>query len=191
MWRRHRPVIGLVTMNPPSRRRKESRSPPAATGILLWRSGDGKKEEEKPAKKEANIEREELIISVAKQLNSVGMRKKSVFAINIKMYGYGIHADNDKVQDLLIRVKSGKAEYKATEEMVFVFSNLAMSMVRNSFGEGLGASIKKLTGKKDEEFAKMIMGEASDAIKPKAVRGEIASTVQSRLLCRAYVNMYV
>lgn len=39
--------------------------------------------------------------------------------------------------------------------LVIVFSNLTMNMVRKNFDESIGASIKKLTGRKDEELAKM------------------------------------
>lgn len=80
----------------------------------------------------------------------------------------GICADNEKLKDLL-RSNIGKAPAKATKEMyqavidsdvgmtvrmVIVFSNLTMSMVRKNFDEGIGASIKKLTGgKKNDELA--------------------------------------
>lgn len=201
-------------------------------------------EDEKPVGKEAKIEQEQLtiqamreedvpvelepktgisfpVVVAGKQLNSVGLRKKSVFGISIKIYGFGIYADNEKLKDLL-RAEIGTAPAKATKEMyqmvrdsdigmmvrlVIVFSNLTMSMVKKNFDEGLGASIKKLTGKKNEELAKMVMA-ASDNIKltpgsiieisrlpgytiQTKVRGEIISTVQSELICRAYINMYL
>lgn len=79
----------------------------------------------------------------------------------------GIYADNEKLKELL-RSKIGKSPAKATKEMyqmvidsdvgmtvriVIVFSNLTMSMVKKNFDEGLGASIKKLTGgKKNDEL---------------------------------------
>lgn len=81
----------------------------------------------------------------------------------------GIYADNDEIKDLL-RAKIGKAPSKVTKEMynmvidsdfgmmvrlVIVFSNLTMSMVRKNLDESIGDSIKKLTGSKDEELAKM------------------------------------
>ncbi|KAH6774396.1 hypothetical protein C2S52_002645 [Perilla frutescens var. hirtella] len=213
-------------------------------------NGQGKEkpegeEEEKPVEKEARVEQEELtiqavkeedvpvelepktgisfpVVVAGKQLNSVGLRKKSVFGISIKIYGFGIYADNEKLKDLL-REKIGKAPSKATKEiyemvidsdigmmvrLVIVFSNLTMNMVRTNFDEGLGAIIKKLTGRKNEELAKMIMGEASNNIKlppgsiieisrlpgytlQTKVRGEIVSTVQSELICRAYLHMYL
>ncbi|XP_028118698.1 fatty-acid-binding protein 1-like [Camellia sinensis] len=114
-----------------------------------------------------------------KQLNTVGSRKKSMLGMGIKIYGFGIYADNEKLRDLL-RSKIGKAWAKPTKEMyqlvidsdvgmlvrlVIVFSGLTMSMVRKNFDEGLGASIKKLTGRKNDELTKKIMGEASDDIK--------------------------
>ncbi|KAH0984675.1 hypothetical protein GBA52_011852 [Prunus armeniaca] len=125
--------------------------------------------------------------------------------------------------------------------LVIVFSSLTMNMVRKNFDEGLGASIKKLTGgKKNEALANKVMGQASDDIKLTsgsvieisrllgnilqtkgdnsktlicikiviytlemnttltkscvllgAVIGEVVSKVESELLCRAYVNMYL
>ncbi|KAL7100594.1 hypothetical protein ACP275_08G006600 [Erythranthe tilingii] len=157
-----------------------------------------------------------------KQLTAVGLRKKSMLGIGIKIYGFGIYAENEKLKDIL-RTKFEKAPTKATKEMyqvvidsdvgmmvrlVIVYSSLTMSMVRKSFDEGLGASIKKLTGGKNEQLTKMIMGEASDDVKltpgsvieisrlpgytlQTKVKGEIVSTVESELLCRAYIYMYL
>ncbi|XVF14029.1 hypothetical protein REPUB_Repub09cG0021100 [Reevesia pubescens] len=115
-----------------------------------------------------------------KQLNCVGLRKKSMLGMGIKIYGFGMYADNEKLKDLL-KSKIGKALEKPTKElyqvvidsdvemmvrMVIVFSSLTMSMVRKNFDEGLGASIKKLTGgKKNDELANKVLGQASDDIK--------------------------
>lgn len=80
----------------------------------------------------------------------------------------GIYADNDKLKDLL-KAKIGKAPSKATKEMyqmvidsdvgmmvrlVIVFNALTINMVKKNFDEGLGASIKKLTGGKNKELTK-------------------------------------
>nr|XP_027102035.1 fatty-acid-binding protein 1-like [Coffea arabica] len=156
-----------------------------------------------------------------KQLEAVGLRKKSMLGLGIKIYAFGIYADNDQLK-ALVRDKIGKAPAKPTKEMyhmvidsdvgtivrlVIVFSSLTMSMVRKNFDEGLGAAIKKLTGGKKEEL-KMIMGEASDDIKlipgseieisrlpgyilQTKVMGEVVSNVQSELLCRAYMYLYL
>ncbi|KAK8717010.1 hypothetical protein V6N13_044295 [Hibiscus sabdariffa] len=90
-----------------------------------------------------------------------------------------------------------------------VFLSLTMSMVRKNFEESLGASIKKLTGgKKNVELANKLMGEASDNIKltpgslidfsrlpgyvlEMKVVGEVISKVESELLCRASINLYL
>lgn len=80
----------------------------------------------------------------------------------------GMYTDSEKLKDLL-KSKIGKAPAKPSKEMyqvvidsdlsmlvrlVIVFSGLTMSMVKKNFDEGLGASIKKLTGgKKNEELA--------------------------------------
>ncbi|ONI19704.1 hypothetical protein PRUPE_3G292900, partial [Prunus persica] len=158
-----------------------------------------------------------------KQLGCVGLRKKSMLGIGIKIYGFGIYADNEKLRELL-KLKIGKAPAKPTKDMyqlvidsdaemmvrlVIVFSSLTMNMVRKNFDEGLGASIKKLTGgKKNEALANKVMGQASDDIKLTSgsvieisrlpgnilqtkVIGEVVSKVESELLCRAYVNMYL
>ncbi|KAJ0053391.1 hypothetical protein Pint_02822 [Pistacia integerrima] len=159
-----------------------------------------------------------------KQLNSVGLRKKSMLGIGIKIYGYGMYADNEKLLKDVLKSKIGKAPAKPTEELykmaidsdlgmtvrlVIVSSNLTMSMVRKFFDEGLGASIKKLSGeKKNDELANKVMGQASDDIKLPAgsvieisrlpghiletkVKDELVSRVASELLCRAYINVYL
>ncbi|XP_012445138.1 chalcone isomerase-like protein 1 [Gossypium raimondii] len=151
-----------------------------------------------------------------KQLNCVGLRKKSMFGLGIKVYSYGMYA--------LLKSKIEKALEKPTKELyqmvinsdveimvrlVIVYSSLTISMVRKNFGEGLGASIKKLNGgKKNDELANKVMGQASDDIKltlgslieisrlpgfvlETKVMGEVISKVESELLCRAYINMYI
>lgn len=115
-----------------------------------------------------------------KQLYCVGLRKKSILGMGIKIYGFGIYADTEKLKDVL-RSKIGKAPLKPTKELyqavidgdfgmtvrlIIVYSGLTMSMVTKSFDEGLGAAIKKLTGgRKNEELTNKVMGEASDDIK--------------------------
>ncbi|XP_020534900.1 fatty-acid-binding protein 1 isoform X2 [Jatropha curcas] len=162
---------------------------------------DKVQEEMKAARKEAECEapkeevkKEEVAVEVepktgvsfpvklddGKQLLSVGLRKKSMLGMGIKIYGFGMYTDNEKLKDLL-KSKIGKAPAKPTKEMyqlvidsdlatmvklVIVFSGLTMNMVKKNFDEGLGASIKKLTGgKKNEELANKVMGQASDEIK--------------------------
>ncbi|CAK9159160.1 unnamed protein product [Ilex paraguariensis] len=174
----------------------------------------------KPAEEEPKNEKVPKEATNGKEPN--GLRKKSMLGLGIKIYGFGIYADDEKLKDILWS-KIGKAPAKPTKEMyqvvidsdlgmmvrlVIVFSNLTMSMIRKNFDEGLGASIKKLTGVKNEELTKRIMGEASDDIKLTSgsvieisrspgfilqtkVKGEIVSTVESELLCRAYIHMYL
>ncbi|KAL1163282.1 hypothetical protein V6Z11_A07G259300 [Gossypium hirsutum] len=134
-----------------------------------------------------------------------------------------MYADNEKLKDLL-KSKIGKAPEKPTKELyqmvidsdveivvrlAIVYSSLTISMVRKNFGEGLGASIKKLNGgKKNDELDNKVMGQASDDIKLTSgslieisrlpgfvletkVMGEVISKVESELLCRAYINMYL
>ncbi|KAK4488524.1 hypothetical protein RD792_004288 [Penstemon davidsonii] len=163
-----------------------------------------------------------VVLGDGKQLKAVGVRKKSMLGLGIKIYSFGIYADNEKLKDLL-KTKIGKAPSKPTKKMyqtvidsdfgmmvrlVIVFSSLTMSMVKKNFNEGLGASIKKLTGGKNDELTKKIMGEASDDIKlspgsvieisrlqgytlQTKVKDEIVSTVESELLCRAYIYLYL
>ncbi|KAF6137116.1 hypothetical protein GIB67_030880 [Kingdonia uniflora] len=187
--------------------------------------------EDETDKKEAVAEQTEPKTGVSfpvklrdgKQLNSFGMRKKTILGLGIKIYGFGMYADNEKLKDIL-RSKIGKAPAKPTKEMyqavidsdagmvvklVIVFGSLTMNMVKKNFDEGLGASIKKLNGgQKDGELTNKVMGEASDSIKLTAgsvieisrlpgyvlqtkVKDEVVSTVESELLCRAYINMYL
>ncbi|XP_039064862.1 fatty-acid-binding protein 1-like [Hibiscus syriacus] len=144
-----------------------------------------------------------------------------MLGLGIKIYGFGMYADNGKLKDLL-KSKIGKAPEKLNKELyqlvidsdvgmvvrlVIDFSSLTMSMVRKNFEEGLGASIKKLTGGKDQ-VANKLMGEASDNIQltpgslieisrlpgyvlETKVMGEVISKVESELLCRAYINLYL
>ncbi|KAF9590227.1 hypothetical protein IFM89_032005 [Coptis chinensis] len=108
-----------------------------------------------------------------KQLNSVGLRKKSLL-------GVGLYADNEKLKELM-RTKIGKAPAKPTKEMyqvvvdgdvgltlrmVIVYGSLTMNMVKKNHEDCLGTSIKKLNGgRKDDELTNKVMGGASDAIK--------------------------
>ncbi|KAI4348208.1 hypothetical protein L6164_008959 [Bauhinia variegata] len=164
-----------------------------------------------------------LVLDDGKELNAVGVRKKSMLGMGIKIYGFGIYADNEKLKNL-VNSKFAKAPAKATKELyqlvidsdvemmvrlVLVFSGLTMSMVKKNFDEGLGASIKVLTGgKKNDELSNKVMGQASDDIKlspgsvieisrlpgyilQTKVMGEIITKVESELLCRAYIQMYL
>ncbi|KAL8546995.1 hypothetical protein ACS0TY_006640 [Phlomoides rotata] len=156
-----------------------------------------------------------------KLLKAVGLRKK-IMIISIKVYAFGLYADNEKLKDVL-RTKVEKAPPKPTKEMyqmvidsdlgmvvrlVMAYSGLTMSMVKKGIDEGLGASIKKITGAKNQELTKKVMGEATDDINltpgsvievsrlpgyilQTKVKDEILSTVQSELLCRAFMYMFL
>ncbi|OVA20604.1 Chalcone isomerase [Macleaya cordata] len=119
-----------------------------------------------------------------KLLNAVGVRKKTILGLGIKIYGFGVYADNEKLKELLrskININGSVTPAKPTEEMykividsdvemtvrlVLVFGGLTMSMVRKNFDEVLGVSIKKLNGgRKDDELTNKVMGEASNKIK--------------------------
>ncbi|KAK4845391.1 hypothetical protein QYF36_004441 [Acer negundo] len=86
-----------------------------------------------------------------------------------------------------------------TVRMVILFPGLNMNMVRKNFDEVLGASIKKTN---------WAMGQASGNIKLPSgsvieisrlpgyifqtkVMGEVVRKVESELLCRAYIYMYL
>ncbi|KAI3991745.1 hypothetical protein MKX01_038143 [Papaver californicum] len=161
-----------------------------------------------------------------KELAAVGLRKKSFLGIGIRIYGFGIYAETEKLKELL-RSKINEVDFAAakpttemykmvidsdvgmTVRLVLAFPGITMSMVRKNFDEGLGASIKKLNGGKDNnELTNMVMGEASNEIKLPAgsvieitrlpryilqtkVKDEVVSRVESELLCRAYFNMYL
>ncbi|XP_062105659.1 chalcone isomerase-like protein 1 [Humulus lupulus] len=115
-----------------------------------------------------------------KSLNCVGLNKKSILGLNIKVYGFALYADNEKLKSLL-KLKIGKSPAKPTEEMyqlaidgdfgmtikiVTVFSGLKVSMVKKNFSEAVVESIMKLTGgQKNEDLANKILGSASDKIK--------------------------
>ncbi|CAB4305678.1 unnamed protein product [Prunus armeniaca] len=169
-------------------------------------------------KDNGKCENGEKAVEEPNSLGCVGLRKKSMLGMGIKNYGFGIYADNEKLRELL-KLKIGKAPAKPTKEMyqlvidsdaemmvrlVIVFSSLTMNMVRKNFDEGLGASIKKLTGgKKNEALAnkyndiKLTSGSVIEIsrllgnILQTKVIGEVVSKVESELLCRAYVNMYL
>ncbi|CAI9758570.1 unnamed protein product [Fraxinus pennsylvanica] len=83
-----------------------------------------------------------------KLLKAVGLRKKSMLGMGIKIYAFGIYADNEKLREL-VTAKVGKAPSKPTKEML----------------PGYTLQTK--------------------------VMGEIVSTVESELLCRAYIYMYL
>nr|GMD58082.1 fatty-acid-binding protein 1-like [Ipomoea batatas] len=82
------------------------------------------------------------------------------------------------------------------------------SLALPNFDKGLGAAIKKLTGGKTQNSSHLTMAEASDDIKLRAgsvieisrllgyvlqikVMGEVMSTVESKLLCRACIYLYL
>ncbi|XP_076949630.1 chalcone isomerase-like protein 1 [Bidens hawaiensis] len=162
-----------------------------------------------------------LKLSDGKELKAVGVRKKNLLGFSIKIYSFGIYADNEILMGVL-RSKIVKAEAKATKDMysividnpvgitvkmVIVFPNLTTSMVRNNFNETVGAAVKKLGGEKSD-LTKRIMGEAKDGIKltlgseieitclpgyvlETKVHGKVVNKFESELLCRACVYLYL
>ncbi|XP_062151470.1 chalcone isomerase-like protein 1 [Alnus glutinosa] len=115
-----------------------------------------------------------------KQLGCAGLRRKHALGMNLKIYGFGIYADSEKLKDLL-KSKIGEAPPKPTEEMfqlvidsdvglvvrlVMIFPGLNMSMFKKNRDDRLVASIKKLDGdNKNEELADKVLGQASGSIK--------------------------
>ncbi|KAI3882475.1 hypothetical protein MKW92_003369 [Papaver armeniacum] len=151
--------------------------------------------------KEENIV--EFLIEPHTGVTAVGLRKKSFLGIGIKIYGFGIYAETEKLKELL-RSKINEVYLAAEtnkEILVLVFPGITMSMVRKNFGEGLGASIKKLNGgEENNELTNMVMGEASNEIKlpngfcnrnNKTSRDTFSK--QRRVNCSAwaYFNMYL
>lgn len=159
-----------------------------------------------------------------KRLNSVGCRKKKILALRLNIYAFGIYADNAMLKEFLktkfwenIPEKPTTELYEAvidsdvlmTVRLILVFRGLSMSIVRKNFDDGLGASIKKLTGgQKNEELVNKVMAAADDSIKlpygsvieitrlpgyvlQTKVKDELISKVESELLCRAYFHMYL
>ncbi|XWS30410.1 hypothetical protein CRYUN_Cryun24cG0115100 [Craigia yunnanensis] len=117
-----------------------------------------------------------------KQLNRVGLRKKSMLGMGIKIYGFGMYIDNEKLKDLL------KSEIGIAPEK-------PRSSIRTHF---------KLLVSLDDR----VMGQASDDIKltpgslieisrlpgyvlQTTVMGEVVTKEESELLCRAYTHMYL
>ncbi|OWM71505.1 fatty-acid-binding protein 1-like [Punica granatum] len=114
-----------------------------------------------------------------KQLNCVGLRKKSMLGFDIKIYSFGMYADNEKLRDLLKSSFSDSPE-KPTKEMyqkvidsdvgitvrlVIMLPSIPAAMMRSPDME-LGAAIKKLGGGKEEKkLTKRSMGEATDNMK--------------------------
>ncbi|CAN6449297.1 unnamed protein product [Victoria cruziana] len=100
------------------------------------------------------------------------------------------------------------SDFELSVRLVIVFRGLTMNLVRKQFDSGLGASIKKLSGEKHEELLSKVMERASDSIKlpvgsvieitrfrgftmQTKVKGEIVGELESELLCRAYISMYL
>ncbi|XP_062119007.1 chalcone isomerase-like protein 1 [Humulus lupulus] len=96
-----------------------------------------------------------------------------------------------------------------TQKIVIAYSGLKMNMFKKAFSEALGESIMKFNGgRKNEELANKVLGPASDQIKlatdseveisklpgyvlETKVNVELASRVESELLCRAYFGIYL
>ncbi|GLU11343.1 hypothetical protein SLE2022_280980 [Rubroshorea leprosula] len=117
------------------------------------------------------------------QLNCVGVRRKSILGLGIKVYAFGIYADNEKLKDLM-KSKIGTAPPAPTKEMYDVviesdvpmmirmsmtFSNISNTpLVKSGFADDIAGTIKKLNGgKRNDELSKMVMGPLSDNVKLK------------------------
>ncbi|XP_071728033.1 chalcone isomerase-like protein 1 [Rutidosis leptorrhynchoides] len=95
-----------------------------------------------------------------------------------------------------------------TVKMVMVISNVPMSMVRKNLNDGIGVAIRKLGGGQNNELTKRIMGEAKDEIKlthgskievtclpgyvlETKANGKVVNKLESELVCRAFVYLYL
>ncbi|KAK9117302.1 hypothetical protein Sjap_016249 [Stephania japonica] len=156
-------------------------------------------------------------LSDGKMLSSTGARKKTIMGLGIKIYGFGMYVDNSRMKEVLKGKMGDKPPTSPTNElyqlvidsdvaitvkMVIVYGSLTMKMVKKNYDEGLGSSIKKLNeGRKSEELSSKVMGNASDDIKlPSGSEieisrlpgyGELISSLESELLCRAYMHLYL
>ncbi|CAD5192435.1 unnamed protein product [Musa acuminata subsp. malaccensis] len=163
-------------------------------------------------------------LSDGKQLCATGLRRRKLLALGINIYAFGMYVDIDARLKELLKAKFGEAAERPCKELyeavidgdvgivvrlVIVFKGLTMSMVRKNFDEGLGGSLKKLTGgQKNEELIKKVMAAAKDGTKlppgsvieitrlpghvlQAKVKDELMSKVESELLCRAYFHMYL
>ncbi|KAI3882476.1 hypothetical protein MKW92_003370 [Papaver armeniacum] len=155
-------------------------------------------------------------------LDAVGMRKKTILGLGIKIYMALVIANHVNLVFDIYSSGLPQAPSKPSKEMyqlvidsdvgmmvrlVMVFGSLTMNMVKKNFDEGFGGSIKKLNGgKKNDELTNKVMGAASDDIKLSLgselkslgfqdsflkQMDEVVSKVESELLCRAYVHMYL
>nr|XP_043614997.1 chalcone isomerase-like protein 1 [Erigeron canadensis] len=160
-------------------------------------------------------------LSDGKELKAIGLRKKSVLGLSFRIYSFGIYVDNRKLMDVVNSktlenpAKATKEMYKMviddpagiSVKMIILISNLTMNMVRKNFNDGIGAAIWKLGGK-NNELTKRIMGEATNDVKltpgseievtclpgnvlETKVHGKVVSKLESEILCRAFVYLYL
>ncbi|PWA72259.1 chalcone isomerase [Artemisia annua] len=95
-----------------------------------------------------------------------------------------------------------------TVKMVIVVSNLSMNMVRKNFNDSVVAAIVELGGGKNNELTKRIMEEAKDDLKltrgseieitclpgcilETKVHGKVVNKLESEMLCRAFIYLYL
>ncbi|RRT79204.1 hypothetical protein BHE74_00054505 [Ensete ventricosum] len=156
-----------------------------------------------------------------KRLCATGLRRRKLLAIGINVYAFGMYVNVDAGLKELLKAKLGEKPSKELYEavidgdvgfvvrLVIVFGGLTVGLVRKTFDEGLGGSLKKLTGgQKNEELVNRVMGAAKDGTKlppgsvieiarlpgqvlQTKVKDELVSEVESELLCRAYFHMYL
>uniref|UniRef100_A0A5B7AZP9 Putative CHI protein n=1 Tax=Davidia involucrata TaxID=16924 RepID=A0A5B7AZP9_DAVIN len=100
------------------------------TGVTLNGNNDAKKEEVPVEIEPKTGVSFPVKLDDGKQLNAVGLRKKSMFGLGIKIYGFGVYAENEKLKDLL-RSKIGKVPAKPTKEMLQVAIDSDAGMMGN------------------------------------------------------------
>ncbi|XP_026419371.1 fatty-acid-binding protein 1-like [Papaver somniferum] len=109
------------------------------------------------------------------ELVAVGLRKKSILGLGgIKVYGFGIFADNEKLKEVL-RLKIGsKAPSKPTKEMYEAVLDSDVGMMVRVFADA-SDNIKLTSG----------------SIINIGLKDVVVSKVESELLCKAYFHMYL
>ncbi|OMO77689.1 Chalcone isomerase [Corchorus capsularis] len=150
------------------------------------------------------------------QLLGVGLRKKSVLGLkNIDVYAFGVYANGDDLKKSLSEKYGNlsatdlmEADISMTVRLQIVYSKLSIRSVRSAFEDSVGSRLQKFGGSDNKELLQRFTAQFKDEYKiPRGsvidlsrergyvlkttIDGKEVGSIQSKLLCRSILDLYI
>ncbi|ONK55906.1 uncharacterized protein A4U43_C10F2170 [Asparagus officinalis] len=160
------------------------------------------------------------VLDGTRRLLAAGVRKKSVFGLkNIDVYAFGVYADDNDVKELSKKYSERKEnkevisdvldqDVRMTVRLQIVYGRLSIRSVRSAFEESVGSRLLKFGGPDNKELLQRFtsyfkdeyplprgsiidLAKEKDFILQVKIDGKEVGSIQSKLLCKSVLDLYV